>query len=166
MAQISIRPAVVEDVPTILQFIRELGEYEKLAHEVVATEADLRRTLFEEPRCAEVLIGEIDGVAQGLALFFHNYSTFLGKPGIYLEDLYVSPEARGSGLGLGLLTELTGLAERRGCVRLEWSVLDWNQSAIEFYRARGAVAMDGWTTFRLTGEALSRMARSVGQNDS
>jgi GNAT superfamily N-acetyltransferase len=166
MAQISIRPAVVEDVPIILQFIRELGEYEKLAHEVVATEADLRRTLFEEPRCAEVLIGEIDGDARGLALFFHNYSTFLGKPGIYLEDLYVSPEARGSGLGLALLTELAGLAERRGCVRLEWSVLDWNRSAIEFYRARGAVAMDGWTTFRLTGEALSRMAGSIPRGDT
>ncbi len=161
MAQISIRPAVQEDVPTILQFIRELGEYEKLAHEVVATEADLRRTLFEEPRCAEVLIGEVDGVAQGLALFFHNYSTFLGKPGIYLEDLYVCQQARGVGLGLALLAELAGLAERRGCARLEWSVLDWNEPAIEFYRARGAASMDGWTTFRLTGEALTRMAGST-----
>ena len=166
MAQSSIRPAVVEDVPTILRFIRELGEYEKLAHEVVATEADLRRTLFEEPRCAEVLIGEIDGTAQGLALFFHNYSTFLGKPGIYLEDLYVRPEARGGGLGRALLAELAGLAERRGCVRLEWAVLDWNQSAIEFYRARGAIAMDGWTTFRLDGEALSRMAGSIHRGDT
>lgn len=160
--EFQVRVATIEDVPTILGFIRELAEYERLAHEVTATETDLRQGLFGPRRHAEVLIGEAAGRPVGFALFFHNYSTFLGKPGIYLEDLFVKPEVRGHGYGRELLARLAQLAVERGCGRLEWSVLDWNAPALEFYRRLGAVAMDGWTVHRLTGEALTDLAARAG----
>lgn len=154
MKGFSIRPANPDDVPTILSLIEGLAEYEKLAHEVVATEAKLHDTLFGEKKYAEVIIGVEKGEPVGFALFFHNYSTFLGQPGIYLEDLFVKPEHRGKGYGKALLTHLAQLANERNCGRLEWSVLDWNEPAIGFYKKLGAIPMDGWTVFRLTGEAL------------
>jgi GNAT superfamily N-acetyltransferase len=157
----AIRPATEADVPLILQFIRDLAEYERLADKVVATEEGLRRSLFGSPRFAEVVIGEEDGAPVGFALFFHNYSTFLGQPGIYLEDLFVKPEARGRGYGKALLTRLAQLARERGCGRVEWAVLDWNEPAIDFYKALGATPMDEWTVFRLTGAALEALARGV-----
>ncbi|MBY0504523.1 MAG: GNAT family N-acetyltransferase [Bryobacteraceae bacterium] len=150
-----IASARESDVPLILDFIRQLAEYEKLSHEVAATEDTLRATLFGDRPYAEVLIARWDGVAVGFALFFHNYSTFLAKPGIYLEDLFVNPAARGRGIGKALLTRLAELAIERGCGRVEWSVLDWNAPSIEFYRRMGAKPMDEWTTFRLTGDALA-----------
>ncbi|HEU0301413.1 MAG TPA: GNAT family N-acetyltransferase [Longimicrobium sp.] len=153
-----IRPAVEADVPLILRFIRELAEYERLVHEVVATEERLRATLFGARPAAEVVIAEDGGEPLGFALFFHNYSTFLAQPGIYLEDLYVRPEARGRGIGRALLAHLARLARERGCGRLEWWVLDWNESAIRFYRSLGAQPMDDWTVFRLTGDPLARLA--------
>ncbi|QIN82631.1 GNAT family N-acetyltransferase [Rubrobacter tropicus] len=157
MLVIGVREATVDDVPLVLSFIRELAEYEKLSHEVVATEGALRETLFGERRYAEVLIGEQDGAPAGFALFFHNYSTFLGKPGIYLEDLYVRPEFRGAGIGRALLARLARLTVERGCGRLEWWVLDWNEPSIGFYKKLGAVPMDDWTVYRLTGEALEAL---------
>ncbi|RMF68655.1 MAG: GNAT family N-acetyltransferase [Calditrichaeota bacterium] len=156
--EFTIKQAQEKDVPVILGFIRELAEYEKLAHEVVATEDDLRRTLFGEPRYAEVILGCCNDDPVAFALFFHNYSTFLGRPGIYLEDLYVRPEARGKGFGRKMLAFLARLARERNCGRLEWSVLDWNEPAIKFYRSLGAVPMNDWTVFRLTGDALARLA--------
>lgn len=153
-----IRPAVRADLPLILEFIRGLADYERLAHEVVATEALLERWLFGERPVAEVLLAERGGTPAGFALFFHNFSTFLGRPGIYLEDLFVRPEHRGHGVGRRLLGELARLAVARGCGRLEWSVLDWNESAIGFYRSLGAVAQDEWTVYRVTGDALLRLA--------
>lgn len=158
---IRVREAAGDDVPLILSFIRELAEYEKLSHEVVATEESLRETLFGERRYAEVLIAEQDEAQAGFALFFHNYSTFLGKPGIYLEDLYVRPEFRGDGIGRALLARLARLAVERDCGRLEWWVLDWNEPSIGFYKKIGAVPMDEWTVYRLTGEALEELAGSA-----
>ena len=155
---ISVREATEEDVPLILSLIGELAEYERLSHEVVATEDGLRENLFGGRRYAEVLIGERDGSAAGFALFFHNFSTFLGKPGIYLEDLYVRPEFRGSGLGRALLARLARLAVDRGCGRLEWWVLDWNEPSIGFYEKLGAVPMDDWTVYRVDGGALAELA--------
>ena len=155
---LSIRPAVAADLPLIAQFIRDLAEYEKLSHEVRFDEAVLGERLFGARPYAEVLIGEIDGVAQGFALYFHNFSTFEGRPGIYLEDLFVRPEARGSGLGKALLKRLAALAVERDCARLEWSVLDWNEPAITFYQSLGAKSMDGWTINRLDGDALQGLA--------
>ena len=157
MPELEIRAAVEADARLILQLIKELAEYEKLSHEVVATEASLRRSLFGERPFAEALIGEVEGEPAGFALFFHNFSTFLGRPGIYLEDLYVRPEFRGSGLGRTLLVYLARLALERGCGRLEWSVLDWNEPAIVFYRSVGAAPVDGWTGYRVTGEALEQL---------
>ena len=157
-AVLSIRPASADDVPLILDFIRSLAQYERLAHEVVATEESLRATLFGNPRFAEVLIAE-DEAPAGFALFFHNYSTFLGAPGIYLEDLFVRPEARGRGYGKALLVRLAQIARERGCGRLEWAVLDWNEPSINFYKALGAKPMDDWTVFRVTGDALDHLAR-------
>jgi len=154
----SIRPAIQDDVPLILALIRELAEYEKLTHEVSATEDDLRKWLFGKHPAAEVLIGESDGQPAAFALFFHNFSTFLGKPGIYLEDLYVRPEFRGQGLGKAMLARLARLAKERGCGRLEWWVLDWNEPAIRFYESLGAVPMDEWTVYRVTGAALEELA--------
>jgi len=153
-----IRPATEEDVPLILSFIRELAEYERLRHEVVATEASLRETLFGPRPYAEVVIAELEGDPVGFALFFHNYSTFLGRPGLYLEDLYVRPEARGRGIGRRLLAHLAGIARDRGCGRMEWWVLDWNEPAIRFYRSLGARAMDEWTVFRLTRPEIEALA--------
>ena len=155
---IYVRVATEGDIPLILSLIRELAEYEKLSHEVVATEEDLRATLFGERPFAEVLIAEYDGDPAGFALFFHNFSTFLGKPGIYLEDLYVKPEFRGAGVGKRLLARLARLAKERGCGRLEWWVLDWNEPSIGFYDMIGAVAMDDWTVYRLAGRALDDLA--------
>ena len=157
MPKLEIRAAVEDDAPLILQLIKELAEYEKLSHEVVATEVTLRKSLFGERRFAEALIGELEGEPAGFALFFHNFSTFLGRPGIYLEDLYVRPEFRGSGLGRALLVYLARLARERGCGRLEWSVLDWNEPAIGFYKSVGAAPVDGWTGYRVTGKALEKL---------
>ncbi|MCC5857342.1 MAG: GNAT family N-acetyltransferase [Ectothiorhodospiraceae bacterium] len=154
----TIRGATASDLGVILSFIRDLAEYERLLHEVVATEDSLREWLFGERRVAEVLIGEWQHRPVAFALFFHNFSTFLGKPGIYLEDLFVKPEMRGKGIGRLMLTYLAQLARERGCGRLEWSVLNWNEPAIRFYRSIGAVPMDGWTVNRLTGEALETLA--------
>ena len=155
---IAIRSATPADLPLIAGLIRDLAEYEKLAHEVRFDEAVLGEKLFGPRPYAEVVIGEIDGAAQGFALFFHNFSTFEGKPGIYLEDLFVRPGARGSGLGKALLAHLAALAVERGCARLEWAVLDWNAPAIGFYRGLGARALDEWTTMRVDGAALAALA--------
>ncbi len=155
---LSIRFATAADMNIIGQFIRDLAEYEKLAHALRFDEAVMAQKLFGPRPYAEVLIGEIDGVPQGFALFFHNFSTFEGRPGIYLEDLFVRPDARGSGLGKALLGKLAALAVERDCARLEWSVLDWNTPAIDFYKALGATPMDEWTIFRVDGTALSSLA--------
>lgn len=152
-----IRPAAPADVPVILAFIRALADYERLPHQVVATEDAVRATLFGERPEAEVLIATLDEAPVGFALFFHSYSTFLARRGLYLEDLFVRPEARGRGVGRALLRELAALALARGCGRLEWSVLDWNEPAIGFYRSLGAEPMSGWTVFRLSGEPLVRL---------
>lgn len=157
---LSIRPATPGDLSLIAQFICDLAEYEKLAHEVRFDEAALGERLFGERPYAEVLIGEIDGVAQGFALFFHNFSTFEGKPGVYLEDLFVRPEARGSGLGKALLTRLAAIAVERDCARLEWWVLDWNTPSIAFYESLGARPMDEWTVYRLDGDTLRNLAET------
>ena len=154
---ITTRPPTAADVPTILGFIRALAEYEQLSHAVVATEDLLRDHLFGPRPAAEVLIGEVDGRPVGFALFFANFSTFLGKPGVYLEDLFVLPEARGAGVGRSLLSAVARLAVQRDAGRLEWSVLDWNAPAIGFYRKLGAVPMDEWTTMRVIGDALRRL---------
>ena len=156
MARAEIRPATEDDVPIILSLIRELAEYERLSHEVVATEGLLRESLFGERRGAEVLIACCKGAPAGFALFFHSFSTFLGRPGIYLEDLYVKPKFRGRGIGRALLAHLARLAKECGCGRLEWAVLDWNEPAIKLYKSIGAVPMDEWTVYRVTGERLKR----------
>ena len=155
---LSIRPATRDDLPLIAQMIRDLAAYEKLAHEVRFDDAVLAQKLFGPRPYAEVVIGEVAGAPQGFALFFHNFSTFEGKPGLYLEDLFVRPEARGSGLGKALLAHLAALAVERDCARLEWSVLDWNEPAIGFYRRLGARAMDEWTVYRVDGDALTALA--------
>lgn len=159
---LSIRPAIAADLPLIASLIRALAEYEKLAHEVRFDEAVLGQKLFGDNGgrgpYAEVLIGEVDGTPQGFALFFHNFSTFEGKPGIYLEDLFVTPEARGVGLGKALLAELARLTIERDCARLEWWVLDWNEPSIGFYKALGAKPMDDWTVMRVDGDALGALA--------
>lgn len=154
---LSIRPATPADLPLIAALIRELADYEKLAHEVRFDEAVLAAKLFGVRPYAEVVIGELSGIPQGFALFFHNFSTFEGRPGIYLEDLFVRPAARGSGLGKALLSHLAALAVERDCARLEWSVLDWNAPAIGFYQALGARSMDEWTVMRVDGAALERL---------
>ena len=154
-----IRPAVPADVPTIAHLIRALAEYEKLSHEVVLDEQSLHEHLFGERPYAEVLLAQEAAEVVGFALFFHNYSTFVGKPGIYLEDLFIQPAHRDQGYGKALLIELAKIAVDRGCGRLEWSALDWNEPAIGFYRRLGARAMDEWTTFRLTGTALESLAK-------
>ena len=156
--EIRIEPATERDVPLILGLIRGLAEYEKLAHEVTATEAGLRATLFGARPAADVIIAYADGTPAGFALFFPNYSTFLGKPGLYLEDLFVRPEWRGHGIGRALLRQLARIAVQRGCGRFEWSVLDWNEPAIGFYKSLGATLMDGWSIFRVTGDALTTLA--------
>ena len=158
---ISIRPATADDLPLIAQLIRDLAEYERLAHEVRFDDAVLASKLFGPRPYAEVVIGELNGAPQGFALFFHNFSTFEGRPGIYLEDLFVQPEARGSGLGKALLAHLAALAVERDCARLEWSVLDWNEPAIGFYRKLGARLMDEWTVMRVDGAALTQLGAAA-----
>lgn len=153
-----IRPATEGDAPLILSFIKKLAVYEKLAHRVTATEDILRETLFGERRYAEVVIGYHGGEPVGFALFFHNYSTFLGKPGIYLEDLFVDEEHRGKGFGKALLVYLARLTKERNCGRLEWAVLNWNEPSINFYKALGAAPINEWTVFRVTGDALDKLA--------
>lgn len=162
---IAIRPAVPADAGLILAFIRELGEYERLSHEVVADEAGLAAQLFGERPRAEVLIAEVDGAAAGFALFFHNFSTFVGKPGLYLEDLFVRPAFRGHGLGKRLMVRLARIAIERDCGRFEWSVLDWNTPAIDFYRSLGATGMDEWTVQRVSGNALRALAEGDSRDD-
>ncbi|MBC6462634.1 GNAT family N-acetyltransferase [Actinomadura sp. HBU206391] len=155
-----IRIATPEDVPTILRLVRELAEYERALHEVRATEEDLRASLFgPEPRVFAHVV-EHEGEVVGFALWFLSYSTWLGRHGIYLEDLYVSPHARGHGYGKTLLAELAKIADERGYGRVEWSVLDWNAPAIGFYTSLGALPQDEWTVYRLTGDALTRLAKS------
>ncbi|MBB4154935.1 GNAT superfamily N-acetyltransferase [Sphingomonas jinjuensis] len=156
----TIRPATRDDVATILRFVRELAAYEREPDAVEATEDMLAAALFGDRPAAEAAIAEIDGEAAGFALFFHNFSTWTGKPGLYLEDLYVTPAARGSGVGRALLAYLARLAIDRDCARFEWSVLDWNAPAIGFYRKLGAVGMEEWTVQRLTGDALVKLAES------
>ena len=153
------RPATEADVPTLLGFIRELAAYEKLAHEVMATDEKLRATLFGPRQFAEALIACADGEPVGFALFFHNYSTFLARPGLYLEDLYVRPAYRGRSFGRLLLTTIARIAVERGCGRYEWTVLDWNKPSIAFYESLGAEMKEDWRIMRVTGAALDRMAQ-------
>jgi GNAT superfamily N-acetyltransferase len=156
---ISITPATPADVPTILAFIRELAEYEKLLDRVTATERLLHETLFGPRPYAEVLMARLDGNAVGYALFFHNYSTFLARPGVYLEDVYVQPAFRGHGVGKALLREVARVARDRNCGRLEWSVLDWNKPSIDFYLSLGAKPLDDWTMYRLDEAAIAALAK-------
>lgn len=158
MSAITINFATENDVSLILSFIQELATYENLLHQVVATEELLQQSLFGDRPVAEVLLAQWDGEPAGFALFFHNLSTFLGRPGIYLEDLFVKPEYRSKGVGKALLVHLAGLAKQRQCGRLEWSVLNWNEPAIQFYEKLGAVPMDEWTIYRVTGDALESLA--------
>ena len=155
-----LRAATAADVPTILRLIRGLAEYERLLHECEATEAQLHATLFGERPQAEVVLAEWEGAPAGFALFFHNYSTFLARRGLYLEDLFVFPEFRGRGIGRALLVHLARLAVERRCGRLEWAVLDWNEPAIRFYRSLGAAPMDEWTVMRVTGDGLRALAEA------
>jgi GNAT superfamily N-acetyltransferase len=158
--QIEIRPAHVEDVPIILELIRDLATYERAPNEVTATEEQLIDVLFGERPAAEVLLGFEGQSPVGFAVFFYNFSTWLGRPGLYLEDLFVKPEKRGKGYGRALLVELAKIARDRGCGRMEWAVLDWNEPAIKFYRTLGAKPMHEWTVFRLTGDEIARLADS------
>ena len=160
-----IREAVEGDVATILELIKALAEYERLEDRVTATEDRIRETLFGARPVAEVLLAEVGEETVGLAIFFTNYSTFLAKPGIYLEDLFVKPHARGQGIGKALLKRVAALAVERECGRVEWSVLDWNEPSIQFYESLGAVAMKEWTIYRLTGESLARLAAGASQVD-
>jgi GNAT superfamily N-acetyltransferase len=157
---IEVRFATKDDVPLLREFICALAEYEKLRHECFVTEEKLARTLFGEKPDAEALIAHLDGQPAGFALFFQNYSTFLAQPGLYLEDLFVKPELRRRGIGQALFQRLAQIACERGCGRFEWSALDWNRPAIQFYERMGAKAMSEWTVFRLTGEALARAAET------
>ncbi len=159
-----IREAVEEDVPLILQFIRKLARYERLSHEVTATEESLRKNLFRKRRFAEVILAEYRRKAVGFALFFHNFSTFLGTPGIYVEDLYVDETYRGRGFGRALFNHIVRLVKKRGCGRMEWSVLDWNRPAIRFYKNMGALPLSDWTTYRLTEKALTKLANQRTKN--
>ncbi len=156
---LTISDATPDDAALIVRMIHGLAEYERLAHECKATEEKVRGTLFAEPRYAECVIARFGDEAVGFALFFHNYSTFAARPGLYLEDLYVLPEHRGHGVGRELLRHLARIAVKRECARFEWAVLDWNEPAIGFYKSLGAKPMDDWTVYRLTGEALQELAR-------
>lgn len=163
MTNLSIRPASPSDVPRIYQFIRELAEYEKLLPMVSATEADIQNALFGEKPCAEALLTYWDEAPVGFALFFTTFSTFVGRPSLYLEDVYIQPQYRGKGIGKAVLAYLARLAKERGYGRFEWSVLDWNEPAIRFYKSLGAVPMEEWTIYRLTGDSLNRLG-SEGEN--
>jgi GNAT superfamily N-acetyltransferase len=158
MSDFEIRTTTEADVPIILSLIRELAEYERAPDAVVATEAGLREVLFGPKRSAEVLLARANGEPVGFAVFFHNFSTWLGRPGLYLEDLFVRPADRGKGYGRALLGRLAQIAKERGCGRMEWAVLDWNEPAIQFYRKLGAEPMSEWTVFRLTKEGIARLA--------
>jgi GNAT superfamily N-acetyltransferase len=160
---LSLRPAVPSDASLILAFVQELASYEKLAHEVSASAADFERTLFQDPRRAEVVLAEWQQVPVGMALFFHNYSTFIARPGLFLEDLYVRPSHRGRGIGKALLKHVAEIAVARNCGRLDWVVLDWNEPAIGFYRSLGATPQTEWTTFRLAGPALSALGAATSR---
>ena len=160
MEKFTIRPATVADVPIILELIRALAEYERAPNDVVATEQVLQETLFGKNPAAEVLLLFENEVAAGFALFFHNFSTWIGRPGLYLEDLFVRPEHRGKGYGRALLIELAKIARERNCGRMEWAVLDWNEPAIEFYRKLDAKPMNEWTVFRLTRDEIAKLADS------
>lgn len=157
MSVVAITPAAPADVPLLFELMRGLAVYEKLEPALVSTPADLERALFGAPPLAEALIGRLDGTPVGYALFYPTYSTFSGKPGLWLEDLFVLPEARGGGVGAALLARLAAIASERGCGALEWDVLDWNESAIGFYKALGAEPSGEWTTYRLAGDALARV---------
>lgn len=164
---LEIVPATPADVPLLLLLIRELAEFEQLLHAVDATEDSLHAALFGTRPDCEAVVARVGGEAVGFALFFHNFSTFRARRGLYLEDLYVRPAMRGHGVGKALLLHLAGIAVQRGCARFEWSVLDWNQRAIDFYRSMGAVPMDEWTVFRVSGEALDLLGRksaATGEN--
>lgn len=165
-AALTIAPATAHDVPLILALIRELADYEQLSDQVSATEAALRASLFGERPAAEVLVARSGGEPAGFALFFPNYSTFLAKPGIYLEDLFVRTAFRGQGIGKALLASVAALAVARGCGRFEWSVLDWNDPAIGFYRRLGARPLDDWTMFRIAGAELAALAAGAARNGS
>ena len=158
-----IQPACEADVPQILRFIRELARYERLEHEVIATEADLRAALFGERPCAQALLARLEGVPAGFALYFQNFSTFTGRPGLYLEDLYVTPQARGRGIGRQLLRHLARVAIERRCARVDWAALAWNTGAIAFYRGLGAQPLEDWRVFRLTGAPLEQLAGPDGE---
>ena len=158
-SRLTITPAIRSDVPLILELIKELAVYEKLAHEVVATEEMLTETLFGNRRYAEVVVASYDGQPVGYALFFHSYSTFVGRPGLYLEDVYVRPTMRGKGIGKAILVYHARLAVERKCGRFEWSVLNWNEPSIKFYESLGAKPMDEWTVYRLAAESLERLAK-------
>jgi len=160
MPKLRIVPATEVDVPAILELIRALAEYEKLSHKVTATEELLRETLFGAKPAAETLLAYWDGECAGFAVFFQNYSTFLAKPGLFLEDLFVKPHLRGKGIGIALLKRLAKIAAERGCGRFEWEVLDWNEPSILFYKKLGAAPLDDWTKYRLTGDALDALASS------
>ena len=162
-SELLIRHATIDDCELILSFICELADYEKLLHEVVADVSTLQKTLFGDKPYAEVIIADYQGQAVGFALFFHNYSTFLGRPGLYLEDLYIRPTMRGRGFGKSLLAHVASVAVSRNCGRLEWSVLDWNQPAKDFYQSLGAVPMDDWTVNRISGQTLTDLARQSNQ---
>ncbi|MEA3291580.1 MAG: GNAT family N-acetyltransferase [Pseudomonadota bacterium] len=162
MLKIEIREAVESDVPVLLGFIRELAEYEKLSDDVVADERTVRATLFGPRPVAEAMVASFDSRDVGFALFFHNYSTFLGRAGLYLEDLYVQPAARGAGVGQALFGRLVELALERDCHRMEWSVLNWNSPAIRFYETLGAEPLDQWTVYRLTRTALEKLSGKRG----
>lgn len=160
MNKIKIRKATENDVPIILSLINAIAEYEKLSHQVVATEDKVRETLFGKTKYAEVIIAEYEGTPVGQALFFHNYSTFLTQPGIYLEDLFVKPDFRGKGIGKELLKSLVKIAKERNCGRIEWVVLNWNKPAIDFYESFGSKPMDEWTTYRLSSEKFDKLLNS------
>jgi GNAT superfamily N-acetyltransferase len=164
-AIINIRVAGEEDVPLILQFIKKLAHYERLSHEVTATEEILRKNLFEGRRVAEVILAEHQQRAVGFALYFYNFSTFLGQAGIYIEDLYVDEPYRGDGFGRAMFLHIAKLARERGCGRVEWSVLDWNRPAIQFYESLGARPMRDWTIYRLTGDALQKLPKRLKTQD-
>ena len=165
VADFQIRPARVEHVPVILELIRDLATYERAPEEVTATEQQLVDVLFGERPAAEVLLAFEEQSPVGFAVFFHNFSTWLGRPGLYLEDLFVKPEKRGKGYGRALLVELAKIARDRGCGRMEWAVLDWNEPAIKFYHTLGARPMDEWTVFRLTCDGIEKLARADQEQD-
>jgi GNAT superfamily N-acetyltransferase len=164
MSTFKIRNTNPQDVSLILQFIKEIAEYEKLSHEVVTTEKILMESLFGEKKSAEVVIGEFEDKPVGYAIYFYNFSTFLGKKGLYLEDLFVKPEYRGKGFGKELLLHLVKIAKDQNCGRMEWSVLNWNKPAIEFYQSLGAKPMGGWTVYRLDTEALNNLLPEGGSD--